>query len=177
MLHQQNRDIDEFLRSNGSISRTNYLRILILASLDIILTLPLGIVNFTLVALNIRADTGLYFWPGWDEVHTNWSPISVSHSELVATGPVYYVRTYLVPWISPVLAFAIFSLFGCTSEARSSYWRVLSVLAGWFGWRLAPRREVRSSLGAIEFGEHPEDIHAELEATCAFDPAYPHSHN
>ncbi|KZV71179.1 STE3-domain-containing protein [Peniophora sp. CONT] len=105
--HRQRKDIHSFLRSNPSTMCTNYVRILVLASIDILITLPIGI-------------------------------------------------QYFLRWSSPVLAFIIFGLFGVTSEARTSYWRIVCTIGGWFGWRPTSRAcNGRTSLGEIEFG--PQD--------------------
>ncbi|VDB95529.1 unnamed protein product [Peniophora sp. CBMAI 1063] len=48
MFHRHSRDIDHFLQSNNSVSRTNYFRILALASIDILLTLPFGVATMVL---------------------------------------------------------------------------------------------------------------------------------
>ena len=45
IFYRQNRDVNDFLRSNSSVSRINYFRLLALASIDTLLTLPLGIVT------------------------------------------------------------------------------------------------------------------------------------
>ncbi|VDC01595.1 unnamed protein product [Peniophora sp. CBMAI 1063] len=155
LFYRQNRDINHFLQSNDSVSRTNYFRILALASIDILLTLPLGIVN---IVLDVKwtlsyGPTPFYF--GWTYDHTDWQPESFSYAYTVAQGA-SVTDLYFQQWTSPVLAFAIFALFGVTSEARASYWRVICTIGGWFGWKPTPRtRRARSPLGDIEFGERP----------------------
>ena len=48
IFHRHSREINSFLQSNNSVSRTNYYRIFMLASIDISLTLPIGIINIAL---------------------------------------------------------------------------------------------------------------------------------
>ncbi|KZV66761.1 fungal pheromone STE3G-protein-coupled receptor, partial [Peniophora sp. CONT] len=133
--YRQRRDVDSFLRSNPSISRTNYLRILFLASIDILLTMPIGIVTITLVIVQARSLDLFPFYPGWTYLHTDWEPSGLSYAELEAGGTAYLAGTYFALWTSPVLAFAIFGLFGVTPEARASYWRIICTVGGWFGWK------------------------------------------
>ncbi|KZV69107.1 STE3-domain-containing protein [Peniophora sp. CONT] len=154
--YRQRRDIDSFLRSNSSVSRTNYIRILILASIDILLTLPIGIVNLTLdIVASLSAKT-FPFYPGWTLLHANWDPQIISYADLQAGGPAELSLTYFAQWTSPVLAFAIFGLFGVTPEAGTSYWRIICTVGGWFGWKPIPRaRNGQASLGDIEFGARP----------------------
>lgn len=151
--YRQRRDIDSFLRSNTSVSRTNYLRILVLASIDILLTLPIGIVNITLGIVQARSSNVFPFYLGWTVLHTDWEPVSFSYAKLQADGTAELAQVYFSRWSSPVLAFVIFGLFGVTPEARASYWRIVCTVGGWFGWKPTQRaRNGQASLGDIEFG-------------------------
>ncbi|KZV65159.1 STE3-domain-containing protein [Peniophora sp. CONT] len=155
--YRQRRDIDSFLRSDSSVSRTNYLRVLVLASIDILLTLPSGIVNTTLdIVYALSPPRDFPFYPGWTLLHSDWEPVGVSYAELQAGGTASLAQFYFSQWTSPVLAFVIFGLFGVTSEARTSYWRIICTVGGWFGWKPTPRaRNGQASLGDIEFGARP----------------------
>ncbi|VDC04729.1 unnamed protein product [Peniophora sp. CBMAI 1063] len=156
VFYRQSRDINNFLQSNGSVSRTNYFRILALASIDILLTLPIGIAT---IVLDVRINMSfgpIVFYPGWTNDHAHWEPRSFSYAEILSGGTSVVVQNYFVRWTSPILAFAIFALFGVTSEARASYWRIICTMAGWFGWKpTSCTRRVPSSPGEIEFGDRP----------------------
>ena len=103
------------------MSRTNYYRVFALASIDIILTFPIGIAIIALFLANVVADTGhLPFYRGWTAVHTNWDPVSLSYEEVLGEGISSVAHFYFVQWRSPILAFAIFGLFGVTKVARAS---------------------------------------------------------
>ncbi|KZV71177.1 STE3-domain-containing protein [Peniophora sp. CONT] len=156
--YRQRRDIDSFLRSNSSVSRTNYLRILALASIDIFFTLPIGVVNIVLEILGPLSAITSPFYLGWTFLHTDWEPEGYSDASLQADGTATLAQAYFAQWSSPVLAFAIFGLFGITPEARASYWRIIWTVGGWFGWKPTPRaRSGQASLGEIEFGGRPQD--------------------
>ncbi|KZV64173.1 STE3-domain-containing protein [Peniophora sp. CONT] len=164
IFFQQNRDTNRFLSSDHSVSRTNYIRILALASIDVLLTLPIGIVSITLFMLESRSVDPLSFYPGWTYDHADWEPVGYSYAESVGQGTSSIAQQYFVQWTSPVLAFVIFGLFGVTLEARASYWRAICTLGGWFGWKPTPRaRRTRSTLGDIEFGDRTQDGSKELE--------------
>ncbi|VDB83397.1 unnamed protein product [Peniophora sp. CBMAI 1063] len=157
LFYRQRRDINHFLRTNDSVSRTNYFRILALASIDILLTLPIGITNIVLdvkTALSYYGSIPFYF--GWTYEHTDWEPESFSYADIVVQGTSSVAQFYFNQWTSPILAFAIFALFGVTSEARASYWRIICTIGGWIGWKPTPcTRRARSPLGDIAFGERP----------------------
>ncbi|KZV65953.1 STE3-domain-containing protein [Peniophora sp. CONT] len=161
IFYRQSRDINHFLQSNDSVTRTNYMRILILASIDVILTLPIGIATIVLnVVDSFTSGSGFPFYRGWTYDHADWEPESFSYEDLVAAGTSSVASLYFVQWTSPALAFAIFGLFGVTSEARASYWRIICTVCGWFGWKPTPRtRKARPPMGdSIEFGEGPMDL-------------------
>lgn len=132
-LYRQSRDIKHFLDSDNSASRTNHLRIFALASIDILLTLPIDVVSLTLVIQDTLSFSGLSFYSGWAHVHADWEPRSASYDELKAAGILALAEVYFVHWVPSFLALAIFALFGTTSEACASYRRIICTVFGRFG--------------------------------------------
>ena len=164
MFYRQNRDINRFLRSNNSVSRNNYMRILALASIDVMLTLPVGIANIVLDVVQSLSEDTLTFYPGRTYDHTDWEPVGVSYAQAVALGTSTVAQTYFIQWSSPFLAFVIFGLFGVTSEARASYWRIICTVCGWFGFKPKLRgSRPRASLGDIQFGERAPRDHTSFD--------------
>lgn len=156
--------MDCFLQSNDSVSRTNYLRIFALASIDLILTLPFGIVTTVLDIRGQLSDAGHNIPSGWSLPHRNWQPVSMPYATIVAHGTAQVAQLYFLRWSPLALAFAIFALFGVTREARVAYWNVAPTIGRWFGRRQTLRlRETRSSIGAMEFGECPQVMSLDLE--------------
>ena len=166
IFRRQKRDIDCFLQSNNSVSRTNYYRIFALASIDVALTLPISIANIALdLAQAVNQIGHLPFYRGWTAVHTNWEPVSISHEEFLEAGKYYVAGTYFAYWTSPILAFVIFGLFGVTKEARASYWRVIRTIFGWLGWTPTLRSgAAHSTLHAMEFSERPQNTSVDPDA-------------
>ena len=132
-FHRQRKDVNDFLQSNDSVSRTNYFRILALASVDILLTLPMGIVTIVLF-VKYQLSYGIFpFYFGWTSDHTNWQPESLYYVDILSGGTFNVAGVYFAHWTSPVLAFVVFGLFGVTSDARASYWRIICAVNDWFG--------------------------------------------
>ena len=169
-FHRQRKDVNDFLQSNDSVSRTNYFRVLALASIDILLTLPFGIATLALSILQkLSTPSGLPIYFGWKFDHTNWEPFEVTYADLVAEGQASVAQFYVVHWTSPILAFAIFGLFGVTAEARATYWRIICTVCGWFGFEPKMRgNRSRTPLGDIQFGERPPRGHTsfDLDVEC-----------
>ena len=156
MFYRQSRDINRFLQSNNSVSRNNYMRILALASIDVLITLPVGIATIVLSVTETLAQEPMPFYFGWTFDHTDWEPVGYSYAEIVAFGTSSVVQLYFVQWTSPFLAFVIFGLFGVTLEARASYWRAIRTILGWFGWTPALHPGApHSSMHEMEFSERP----------------------
>ncbi|VDC05613.1 unnamed protein product [Peniophora sp. CBMAI 1063] len=164
IFYRQNRDINQFLRSNESVSRNHYVRILILASIDILFTLPIGIVDIVLT-LKALLEVSPVFYPGWSADHNNWDPISISYADFKTFGTASIAQFFVSQWSSPLLGLIVFGLFGATREARASYWSVVCTVGGWFGWRPTSSNKCskRSTLGDIEFGEGPQQVSLDLE--------------
>ena len=145
VFYCQSRDINHFLKSNNSVSRINYIRILALASLDLLFTLPIGI---AIIALNVMqwvaAGSLPVFYPGWSYDHTDWEPESYRYEDVVAGGRSVVAQYYFIQWTSPALALIIFCLFGVTSAARASFWQCMSAAGGWLGWRPNPQANEQS---------------------------------
>ncbi|VDB96275.1 unnamed protein product [Peniophora sp. CBMAI 1063] len=160
LFYRQNRDVNHFLQSNDSVSRTNYMRIIAIASVDILLTLPVGIATIVLdVQHGIAYYDSMPFFPDWTYNHTDWEPESNSYADLVGAGTSVIAQVYLSKWTSPVLALVLFGLFGLTREARASYWRLTVTIGSRIGLEIPSMHTggTRSNLGEIEFGERPRD--------------------
>ncbi|KZV72031.1 fungal pheromone STE3G-protein-coupled receptor [Peniophora sp. CONT] len=137
LFYRQNREINRYLNSNtsASISRMNYLRILALASIDVVLTLPIGITTLATSLLPQTNRQSVPFYRGWKTVHSDWTPQSITYVELKSAREYNAVAwVYIAYWTSPMLAFAIFGLFGLTQQARETYWRALRTVAAWCRW-------------------------------------------
>lgn len=158
MFYRQNKDVNRFLRSNNSISRTNYFRVLALSSIDVLLTLPFGIVDTALeITSGIAQEGDFPFYPGWAIVHSNWAPVTLPYAEQKALGTSFLAGQYYNVWSSTILTFIIFGLFGLTMEARESYWHVLCTVGRWVGWVPSARvGDVNSTLVAMQFNANPQ---------------------
>jgi hypothetical protein len=154
VFYQQSRETNQFLQSNGSVTRLNYFRILALACVDIFLTLPLGIVSIVTEVIHEIHDPlpgfRFQFYYGWGSVHSDWGPVAFTYSEVVEGGLWSIFVHYFQQWTSPILAIAIFSLFGLTLEARTTYWRSICFVGKLFGW--TPSVPKNNYLDEMQFG-------------------------
>ncbi|KZV72017.1 STE3-domain-containing protein [Peniophora sp. CONT] len=160
VLYRQSRALNRFLDSDDSdVTRTNYFRILALASIDLLLTLPLSITRFVLAVLSIMKATSLPFYPGWESVHSDWTPVSISWAKLNSKGVPELAFVHYSFWISPIFALAFFGLFGFTAGARASYWRVIHTVIARLGWKKASfSQDSQATLTPIQFGAPTHEL-------------------
>ena len=144
MFYYQSREVNQFLRSHDSkVSRAFYMRILALASIDILVTLPLGIVTMVLQVLKLRRnDTSVPFYSGWDEVHSNWQPTRFNYSAGVMS------QVYFTYWTNPLLAFIVFGIFGITADTRRACRSALSVI---WGKRTGQQQDIITDFEPLRF--------------------------
>lgn len=164
IFYLRKRDVNRFLRSNASVSRTNYFRLLAIASLEILFTLPFGIVSLTLKLTSASEQEGSFpVYPGWSVLHEDWDPVTVSYAQLQSFGTFTMAASYFTIWTSPALTFVIFAFFGLNSEARASYRRLIVTIGNWVGWKPTRVRNAQSTLGTIEFGAGPQELSTDAE--------------
>ena len=169
VLYHRNRDINDILLASGSsISRTSYYRILALASIDILFTLPFSITFLVMVVITGLTQNSLPFYPGWEIVHSDWAPKAYSYAETslsISTLAEFYVSY----WTSPILSLTIFALLGLTSDARASYWSIASTFSSWFRWKRLQRSACATSeLAATKPDAHPQEIVVSLDAELGY---------
>ncbi|VDB86833.1 unnamed protein product [Peniophora sp. CBMAI 1063] len=156
-FYRHGRDVNQFLRSNGSVSRTSYMHVLAIASINLLLTLPIGLVT---LAFSLRSQMDVIktfpFYSGWKADHSDWTPTTAPYPGATFHGTYLVFYWYWGLWTAPVTAFVIFGLFGLTKEARTSYWQIICTIGNCFGWKPASIAQKKGQeLGTIEFGERP----------------------
>ncbi|KAI0316926.1 pheromone A receptor-domain-containing protein [Amylostereum chailletii] len=127
IFYHHQRDLNRFLHRSTTINRIRYIHILSIACIDILITLPVGVLGVILQF----SDGPFSFWPGWTAIHgDDWGPILLSADEWTADGWTRFT-IYFNQWINAFLAVMFFFLFGLTMEARTKYrrafWAVVRV--------------------------------------------------
>lgn len=166
---QQSRSIRRFRNGNSSLFRTTYFRILAIASIDVLLTLPIGIANMALAIAsfrNLEHTLTIPFYQGWAAIHQHFQiPVKILYATLEEHGSYTLAQVYFNYWTTPLLAFSIFGLFGLTNEARTSYQYIFNVLHGRVGWRpqILGRKREESDLDSVEFDIPPREMTLDSE--------------
>ncbi|KAI0027408.1 pheromone A receptor-domain-containing protein [Vararia minispora EC-137] len=164
-----NKELNRFLRSNGSVSLDRFFRALALASFDILFNLPFGLVNITVTVALYREVYGpsFPFYQGWSAVHADWAVQTASYADERAKGS-WALLNYYFPRLSTiVLGFMVFALFGCTEDARATYMRGIRAVGRLFG--RAPLRSPRE-IEPVSFGRRVSVLTWDLDLEGRYVP-------
>ncbi|KAI0316297.1 pheromone A receptor-domain-containing protein [Amylostereum chailletii] len=143
-FYRQRRDVEAFLRSNGSVDRSRYFRILAVGGLDILFTLPSGAL---LLLVYTAHDVGSGNYPLYPEyLHHQraaraWAPVFLSAVEWRSNSWVRF-DVYLSQWLYPILSLLIFAIFGLAEDARATYRRWFWTTVGLLGFRPPVREDM-----------------------------------
>ena len=146
---RHNRDLNRALASNASIDRNGFLKLLALGVFDVIITMPLAVIQLVTDLLIVG---NISFWPGWKAVHSSYSTIpQLTTQEWKSAGfwTVFIIK--FNQWIFPAYAIVFFLLFGTTKQKRSWYRNIFWKAMRPFG--LKPRVDPVTS--DVVFGSGP----------------------
>jgi len=107
------------LLSNHSTSLTSsrYIRLMILAGIEAVLTVPLGLWS---TYENTR-DGQFFPWKGWDDTHADFSRVEQIPAILWQSSPISSVSLSMTRSFTILCALIFFAFFGFAEEARKNY--------------------------------------------------------
>jgi pheromone a factor receptor len=110
--------------STDGLGYYHYTRVFMLSGIDILITIPFNIWFFT-----TWFDGGLFPWPGWDGIHSNWSQLPEVPTAVLKAIPQLLYEGEISRWINVAYGLVFFGFFGVATEARVQYvgaWRYVS---------------------------------------------------
>lgn len=118
----------QLLSSSTSLTVNRYFRLMLLACLEIMLTIPLS--SFS-IYINTHGLT-LSPWISWTDTHFNFSHVEHIPAYIWRSDRQYTISVEMSRWIYPFSAFLFFGLFGFAEEARKHYskafWAISSLV-------------------------------------------------
>lgn len=129
------RDLD------ANLIHSNYWRLVALASIDYIFTIP--VVSWS-ISLNVSWGH-VSPWVSWDDTH--WGYSRVSQYPRILMDPVQVLLLELNRWIPTFCAFAFFGFFGFADEAKKNYRLMASTLAKLLGYTAFAEGVITSAPG------------------------------
>jgi pheromone a factor receptor len=141
--------MEEFLSSGLSINRPDYFRLMILASVDVALTLPAA--AFLLYVDVFQAGYPVY-WASWGEIHSHFSHVQPVPKSIWSTNKWAVISVYWNQWVFAFTAVVYFLFFGFTQEMRATYWEVFGPIVKVLGCVGAKKETEGSSIIVFENG-------------------------
>jgi pheromone a factor receptor len=133
-LYRRRRQFKEMpmISSGSGMNRSIYIRLMLLSSVEILGTIPLG---SYWIAFSIKQ--GLTKWGSWAEVHSNYSKIEQIPSVVWKHDSTAVVSLELTRWSLVLCAFLFFGFFGLAGEAWKHYRLVYTSLANRVGYSIS----------------------------------------
>ncbi|KAJ3872191.1 pheromone receptor [Lentinula edodes] len=128
----------QVLASNGVINPSRYLRLMLLALIDIMCTVPIG--TYT-IYISLKGVT-LISWISWDDTHFDFGRVVLIPAVIWRSDPKVYTSIQMTRWLPIACALVFFALFGFAEEAMKNYRRAFWFFARRLGF--APASESTS---------------------------------
>lgn len=121
-------------QGNSSMNTSRYLRLMILALVNMLFALPLGIYVIYIGSKGVR----LVPWVSWADTHYGFSRVDKVPALIWRGDYNYEIAVELTRWLSIFCAFLFFALFGFANEAKKQYRLAFCKISSWFGFKSAP---------------------------------------
>nr|VWO99367.1 Pheromone receptor CPRa1p [Ganoderma boninense] len=141
---------NSYLASNASLTANRYFRLMAIASLEIVCTIPLSAYG---LYLNLTSGP-MNSWISWEDTHFNYSKVDQFPAIIWRTDKNAVISFELTRWLAPFCAFVFFAFFGFAQEARMHYHQAFLWIRNSF-----PCRQLfsaRSLKGVVKIGEGKE---------------------
>lgn len=109
-------ELKELFSEYKNLNPSRYLRLLILAGADVLITMPLA--AWVTAA---TAKTGIYPWISWEDTHYGFSRIDHFPAYFWRANPFGAATIEFTRWAPVVSALVFFAFFGLADEARIHY--------------------------------------------------------
>nr|AGC14656.1 pheromone receptor [Lentinula edodes]AGC14667.1 pheromone receptor [Lentinula edodes] len=125
---------NHILASNSAINPSRYLRLMLLALIDILCTIPIGIY---IIYIDLKG-VPLAPWISWDDTHFDFGRVVLIPAVVWRADPATTAGLQINRWLPVICAFIFFALFGFAEEAMKNYRR-----AFWFRGKIKKRERER----------------------------------
>ncbi|KAJ3983071.1 pheromone receptor [Lentinula detonsa] len=122
---------NQILSSNNAINPSRYLRLMLLALIDIMCTIPLGIY---IIYIDLKGIP-LAPWISWADTHFDFGRVILVPAVIWRSNPVDNAAIQVNRWLPIICAFVFFMIFGFAEEAMKNYRRTFWFLARPLGFR------------------------------------------
>jgi len=118
----------QFWSSNRNLNRSRYFRLMALAAIEILCTIPIS--TYVIV---LNAKKGILPWMSWEHVHSNYSRVMQVPAFVWKENRDIYNGLEMFRWLLVACSLIFFAFFGFADEARQHYRLVYTSLASRIG--------------------------------------------
>ena len=115
--------------SSTRLSRSRYIRLMVISATEMLGTIPLATVYIVK-----SAKLGVGPWRGWANTHDHYSVVYQTPASVWKNDPYSVFVLEMFRWSLVLCAFLFFALFGFADEARQHYRRVYTSIASCIGY-------------------------------------------
>lgn len=128
-FYKRRTQFKELLSSNNNLSSNRYFRLMCLAGIEVIGTVPMGI-----YALVVNVEAGVSPWKGWADTHYDFSKVGQFPAIQWRMNPTLVKSLELSRWSVVGCAIIFFGFFGFADEARKNYRAAVATVAKRMGY-------------------------------------------
>ncbi|EGO28761.1 hypothetical protein SERLADRAFT_406185 [Serpula lacrymans var. lacrymans S7.9] len=133
-FYKRRLEFSQFVNSNTSLSINRYIRLMLLAAIEMAFTIPISIYSIYISNKGVTLEP----WISWSNVHYGFSYVGLIPAVEWASDPGYKTSVEMTRWLFPSCALLFFAIFGFAGEARKNYCLAFWSVAKLFGW--SPRK-------------------------------------
>ncbi|TFY61867.1 hypothetical protein EVG20_g6899 [Dentipellis fragilis] len=130
-FNKRRAQLSEFLTSNNSLTASRYIRLMALATTEMLCTTPLAIFVIYLNATTEPVEP----WRGFADAHFAFSRVEQIPAVIWQMNHELVISLEFSRWSNPLCAFVFFAFFGFASEARKHYRLAFLAIAARVGYR------------------------------------------
>ncbi|TRM56681.1 pheromone A receptor-domain-containing protein [Schizophyllum amplum] len=125
----------QILARNKSLNTSRYMRLMLLAIIDMCCTIPLGALSIYLSSHGITLSP----WISWEDTHYDFGRVELIPALIWRSDATYQSSVELTRWLPVICAFLFFGLFGFANEAKRYYSERYAVIAKKLGHVSSPK--------------------------------------
>ncbi|KAJ8075726.1 a-factor receptor [Marasmius tenuissimus] len=115
-FYKRRQQFKELLSKNNNLNANRYIRLMCLAGVDVIVTIPLAL----FVIIN-DAKLGVNPWISWEDTHMNFGRVNQFPALFWKSDQTQYVALEISRWAAVMCSLIFFAFFGFADEARKNY--------------------------------------------------------
>jgi len=129
-FYKRRLEFSQIVASDHSMNASRYLRLMLLASIEMVSTIPISIFSVYIANRGVPLEP----WISWENTHYHFSHVGQVPAVLWMNDPSFRTSVELTRWLFPACGILFFSLFGFASEARKHYHAAFLFVAKFFGY-------------------------------------------